>query len=423
MKHSEFKKKFSEVPSDSILRDQVYTLKIPTENFEASYDLLGLHKFTEQQIQNWNNPESNFNPKFEESKNFFSSLLEAIERSIVDDKFRNDDEIHRNIVMTLSRVKTTIMLSNSSRTIFLSVINKNHPELFNGAFDGLINNIQQRSIISKQYLKGVLLATNYEIQDLDTFSFKDSEEESFTNIKKKFEEEYHESNEKFEELFEETSKNSIEEIGKLKTIQEQWESNFTNIFNEWISTVESEMRTGRINSIKLLKKSMKAKIDLEQTYREQMKFQVPAEYWKQRGDDLNSEGHKFMYWLIGLVAIGTTMLFILLWLCPEDMLLSIFSKDPVRAIRWSIIFITFISFLFFGIQALKKAMFSSFHLARDAEEREKLTMFYLSLIKDTTITQEDRSLILQSLFSRADTGMLKDDGNPTMPGLFDKIKS
>ena len=86
-------------------------------------------------------------------------------------------------------------------------------------------------------------------------------------------------------------------------------------------------------------------------------------------------------------------------------------------------FYNFYIISFFGIQALKKAMFSSFHLARDAEEREKLTVFYLSLIKDTTITQEDRSLILQSLFSRAETGMLKDDGNPTMPGIFDKIKA
>ena len=67
-------------------------------------------------------------------------------------------------------------------------------------------------------------------------------------------------------------------------------------------------------------------------------------------------------------------------------------------------------------------MFSSFHLARDAEERERLTLFYLSLIKDATISQEDRNLVLQSLFSRSDTGMLKDEGSPTMPGIFEKFK-
>jgi len=51
-----------------------------------------------------------------------------------------------------------------------------------------------------------------------------------------------------------------------------------------------------------------------------------------------------------------------------------------------------------------KAMFSSFHLARDAEEREHLTFVYLALINDSKIEKEDRQLIMQSLFSRADTG-------------------
>ena len=31
---------------------------------------------------------------------------------------------------------------------------------------------------------------------------------------------------------------------------------------------------------------------------------------------------------------------------------------------------------------------------------------------------EDRKLIMQSLFSRADTGLLKDDSGPTMPSDF-----
>ena len=60
-------------------------------------------------------------------------------------------------------------------------------------------------------------------------------------------------------------------------------------------------------------------------------------------------------------------------------------------------------------------MFSSFHLARDAEERHTLTFFYLALLKDTEVKDEDRKLILQSLFSRTDTGLLKEDSGPTMP--------
>lgn len=106
------------------------------------------------------------------------------------------------------------------------------------------------------------------------------------------------------------------------------------------------------------------------------------------------------------------------------MLKTFFSNDKSIAIRWSIIFVTFLSFLAFGIRALTKVTFSSFHLARDAEERERLTFVYLALIKDASIDKSDRQLIMQSLFSRADTGLLKDDSSPTMPGtnsFIDKI--
>ena len=59
--------------------------------------------------------------------------------------------------------------------------------------------------------------------------------------------------------------------------------------------------------------------------------------------------------------------------------------------------------------------FSSFHLARDAEEREQLTYVYLSLIKDSAVDEKEKSLIMQSLFSRAETGLLKGDSGPAMP--------
>jgi hypothetical protein len=63
-----------------------------------------------------------------------------------------------------------------------------------------------------------------------------------------------------------------------------------------------------------------------------------------------------------------------------------------------------------------------FHLSRDAEEREQLSYFYLALIKEGAVEKEDRHLIMQSLFSRADSGLLKEDSSPTMPGtMFEKI--
>jgi len=79
------------------------------------------------------------------------------------------------------------------------------------------------------------------------------------------------------------------------------------------------------------------------------------------------------------------------------------------------IYITLVSFIAYGIRSFMKVMFSSFHLARDCEERHTLTYFYLSLLKDSKVDDKDRQLIMQSLFSRAETSLLKEDSSPTMP--------
>lgn len=53
-------------------------------------------------------------------------------------------------------------------------------------------------------------------------------------------------------------------------------------------------------------------------------------------------------------------------------------------------------------------------MSRDAKEREQLSYYYLSLIKAKAITDRERALIINSLFSRSDTGLLKGDSAPTM---------
>jgi hypothetical protein len=79
------------------------------------------------------------------------------------------------------------------------------------------------------------------------------------------------------------------------------------------------------------------------------------------------------------------------------------NNNTLPIIRWSIIYITLISFLAVSIKYIAKAMFSAFHLARDAEERYTLTYLYLSLLKDNTVSESERNLVMQSLFSRAET--------------------
>ena len=118
-----------------------------------------------------------------------------------------------------------------------------------------------------------------------------------------------------------------------------------------------------------------------------------------------------------LLAIAIGSLYVLLWLTPEGMQNSFNMENgnAGTAIRWSVIYVTFISFLAFGIRVLYKIAFSSFHLSRDAEEREQLTYVYLSLLNESAVDEKENNLIIQSLFSRAETGLLNGDSSPAMP--------
>ncbi len=156
--------------------------------------------------------------------------------------------------------------------------------------------------------------------------------------------------------------------------------------------------------------------DLIKLYEEKLRLEKPATYWKERAIKLNGQGWLTLKWLVALVIFACITLYFLLWQTPEGMLKSFFNEDKAIAIKWSIVYVSFISFIAFGIRSLSKVMFSSFHLARDAEEREQLSYVYLSLIQSKAIDKEDRTLIMQSLFSRADSGLLKEDSSPTMPG-------
>ena len=53
------------------------------------------------------------------------------------------------------------------------------------------------------------------------------------------------------------------------------------------------------------------------------------------------------------------------------------------------------------------------HLAEEAKEKEMFIKTYLALLRDSKgVKEEDRHLILQSIFSPSKNGIIQDDGVP-----------
>lgn len=70
---------------------------------------------------------------------------------------------------------------------------------------------------------------------------------------------------------------------------------------------------------------------------------------------------------------------------------------------------------------------SSFHLSRDAEERHQLVGFYLCLLSEKAVTEKERAIVINALFSRSETGLLQGESAPIMSAdvssIVDKLKN
>jgi len=395
------------------IKDSQFTLRFPISNFENTYNISTLYRYVTTQIEKWNEYEA-LPSDLLKSENYFATILARIEQLI--ENLQNGHPLHPNITELQSSINSydyeKMMPADSSEASFLVSLFKESAKLSDAAYIYLSGRVNHASLSNKEYFKGVIMALLYEIRESPSISNSSHERSSFNSLKKRVEKYVTDSDKELKELLED-GENKIDAF--IKT-SDQIKKNDQEKLNKWFTLNQTTAKTFSDNVNEERK-------NIEKTYKELLQLQAPAQHWKETSQKLLDEGHMFMRALFALILIGGSSLYFLLWKTPESMFASFFNEDKVAAIRWSIVFVTFISLIFFGIQSLRKAMFSSFHLARDAQEREKLTMYYLSLIKEGAVGDNDKNLILQSLFSRADSGLLKEDSSPTMPGIIEKLRS
>ncbi len=421
MTPEEFNKKVNESKHEKWCQEISYRFYNEVLNYD--YHLQGLtaiHTFLLQQIEAWEKATGELPKAFENSKSFFIKFRERLE-NFVDRQLNHyhysnseislHDAWEHSILSSLTHSKN-LFFYDLPETLFLLQLDSEFPESFDGACDYILQRTKLEDETDQStYLTGLLMA--YEFNRKDRLPLPDrnaAEENSLASIRGKFQLLLTESIEHytlFQNNIRQQYDESVDKIEKLKNEK-------ATDYNNWFGSTKQTFETFSNETNQRVK-------DLEKSYAEVLRLKKPAEYWNQRATILKKEGWRAVYWLIGLVAVACATLYFLLWMTPEGMLRSFFNGEA-SAIKWSIIYITFISFLAYVIRAIHKVAFSSFHLARDAEEREQLTYVYLALIKDSSVNDSDKHLILNSLFSRADTGLLKDDSGPTMPGtLVEKI--
>lgn len=383
----------------------------PHIGFNKSFEgIIPAYEFVYDQSKKWDKIDPS-NQTMRSSLDFFHQLKDGM-ISLLDHIKEGGKSIENSYRNHVARVFQSfqnykIFLADSPEALFLTQdAIANDGGLFQGAYMYLSDELRGlQNIQSLQYFKGIMMA----------YEFSTAGESLITKRKKK------------EQASLDQIRNSYlayisQSEEQLKSFLADGQSEFSNSLKEFEEN-KSEQRESHLNWLNQTQtkysefhKSTKDRIhELEETYAEKLKLEEPAIYWKERGKKMQQQAWWSLVVLIALVLISAGSLYLLLWNAPQEIYSSFISEDKSSAIRWSIVFIVFLSFIAFGIRALTKVMFSSFHLARDAQERYTLTYFYLSLLKDASVEKEDRKLIIQSLFSRSDTGLLKEDSAPTMP--------
>ena len=146
---------------------------------------------------------------------------------------------------------------------------------------------------------------------------------------------------------------------------------------------------------------------LEDTYENKLSLEAPETLWRERSEEHQKLAKKWTYFLI-FAALALIAALAGLVVVIHSYLNTIQNELPF--ISKSFILISIISFFIYIIRILIKIVMSNHHLATEYKQKAALTRFYQALTKaGTNIEKEERLIIINSLFSKVETGLVKTD--------------
>ena len=192
-----------------------------------------------------------------------------------------------------------------------------------------------------------------------------------------------------------------------------WKKEFEDTTRTWRdglqNTFDKEIQSKKEQFTKFFEECQEKVNDLEKTFEEKLRLESPAKYWAMFADDYEKRGRRWRNWALGA---ATVLLVVTLSFLAKPPSWFVAPEFSIGSIRGTVLLAVPVSILIYFIRLFVKLSTSAYHLSRDARERYQLTHVYLAMIKDAAATEEDRQIILQALFSRADTGLLKTTGDP-----------
>ena len=321
-------------------------------------------------------------------KKYYDAYINA-EQNLIN--FQNT--IPRHFLTYIDALKNNLASVPNSKTILVKELIK-HRDKSDSFFRGFIYSLDPKSSSSSftsDYLLGVFTGFQYREMIRKIDELIPDQLSSFEESKLYM----HNLTEEYITKYNELLKDKQNKYNQLDLDYKKQIDEFINNYNVFTKEKEENMT------------------NLEKLYRDKLILKAPAEYWDKISKEYNIKAIISLLISIG-IAVGIVGLLIkLIFVIPQlDN-----SEHWFNTIRITAMLTVITSVLIYGLRVAVKLTMSSFHLARDARERKQLTYFYLALINEKAVTDKERELIMTSLFSRADTGLLKGDSSPEMPSI------
>lgn len=224
----------------------------------------------------------------------------------------------------------------------------------------------------------------------------------------------------YKEAFEKTEKELNDLVANSSNLFHSQQEEILEVKNNTLKEIEEQKQ----QFLEYKTQKEQELTNLENLYQEKLKLSKPAEYWKKMSKSYTKSGGIWLG-ISALLAIAIISgLALLIIFTP-----NLFDKNAywLDLVKDTALLTVITSVAIYVLRITIKLSLSSFHLSRDAREREQLSYFYLSLMESKGITEKERALIINSLFSRSDTGLLKGESTPSMTAnitdLLEKDKS
>ena len=173
-------------------------------------------------------------------------------------------------------------------------------------------------------------------------------------------------------------------------------------FSSEILSQENRMEEYKASIDRWVQEKEDSLTKLERLYSDKLALAAPKEHWDGRAAQ---EKENAAHWakITALTAIIAVVLSTI-----AIVVLYSFDLPKIPFLSTSFIAIAMITFMIYLVRVFVKITLSSRHLQMAYEQKSALTYFYLSLGKHKgELTEEERVLVIQSLFTPVDSGLVK----------------